>query len=74
MGWQGCLVMWLYSNRNSVHVYSTTRKILSANMGFGSANIERYYTVQQLIAQHSSLYFVKYVSLVKISSSTERPV
>ena len=28
-----------------------TRKILSANTGFGSADIERYYTVQQMIAQ-----------------------
>ena len=31
-----------------------TCKISSANMGFGSANSGRYYTVQQLIAQLSS--------------------
>ena len=31
--------------------YYTTREISSANMGFGSANIGRYYMVQQLIAQ-----------------------
>ena len=28
-----------------------TRKISSANMGFGSANVERYYTGQPQIAQ-----------------------
>ena len=31
-----------------------TREISSANIAFGSANIQRYYTVQQLIAQLSS--------------------
>ena len=34
--------------------YNTTREIVSANIGFGSANIQRYDTVQQLIAQLSS--------------------
>ena len=33
------------------HIYYTTHKISSANMGFGNANIQRYYTGQQLIAQ-----------------------
>ena len=32
-------------------IYYTRREISSANMGFGSANIERCYTAQQLIAQ-----------------------
>ena len=30
-------------------------EISSENIAFGSANIERYYTVQQLIAQLSSV-------------------
>ena len=34
-----------------IYIYYMTRKISSANMGFWSANIQRYYTVQQLIAQ-----------------------
>ena len=38
-----------------IHVsYYTTREISTANIAFGSANIQRYYTVQQLIAQLSS--------------------
>ena len=32
------------------------REISSANIAFGSANIPRYYTVQQLIAQLSSAH------------------
>ena len=35
----------------NIAVYYTMRKILSANMGFWIANIERYYTAQQLIEQ-----------------------
>ena len=35
-------------------VYYTAGEISSANIAFGSANIARYYTVQQLIAQLSS--------------------
>ena len=31
----------------NICVYYTTHKISSANMGFGSSNIQRYYTVQQ---------------------------
>ena len=31
-----------------MEIYHTTGKISSANIDFGSANIQRYYTVQQL--------------------------
>ena len=34
-----------------IYIYYTMRKISNVNMGFGSANIERYYMAQQLIAQ-----------------------
>ena len=34
-----------------IYISYTTCKTSSANMGFRSANIQRYYTVQQLIAQ-----------------------
>ena len=39
------------SNEMDNTTYYTTREIWSANMGFESANIGWYYTVQQLIAQ-----------------------
>ena len=35
-------------------IYYTTRKISSANIAFWSANIQQYYTDQQLIVQLSS--------------------
>ena len=34
-----------------LYIYYMMCKILSANIAFESANIQRYYTVQQLIAQ-----------------------
>ena len=36
---------------NNIIFYYTACEILSANMGFWSANVQRYYAVQQLIAQ-----------------------
>ena len=55
-----------------------TCKILSANMGFGSANIGRYisslyFRYKMLCIKCNVFYiYIKYVSLVKISSHTER--
>ena len=44
------LVIGLKKYRITIFYY-TTHEILSENMGFGSAKIQRYYTAQQLIAQ-----------------------
>ena len=37
-----------------IYIYYTMREISSENIAFWSANIQRYYTVQQLIVQLSS--------------------
>ena len=42
-------------------------EISSANTAFGSANIQRYYTVQQLTAQLSSAYSETTVKLGRIN-------
>ena len=44
----------MYTQHIRIHLYHTTPKISSANIAFGSATIEWYYTGQQLIAQLSS--------------------
>ena len=36
-----------------MYIYYTTHKVSSANIPFGSANIQQYYTDQKLIAQLS---------------------
>ena len=44
-------VINIYSIYIYIYIYYMTCEISSANMGFYSANIGRYYMVQQLIAQ-----------------------
>ena len=46
--WQ---LIFFYKKKIYIFFFIKTCKISSANMGFGSANIQRNYTVQQLIAQ-----------------------
>ena len=47
----------IQQNKDALNIkcYYMTREILSANIAFESANIQRYYTVQQLIAQLTSV-------------------